>query len=183
MKRTIPNSAAKTCDLDPFPTHLLLECLDCLLPYITSVINDSLASGIFPSSFKTPLVKPLLRKPSLDTNDLKNYRHVSNLPFLSKITERIVLSQLNDHLISNKLFSPLQSAYKPHHSTETALLKIVNDLTALGNGKICIQTLLDLSAAFDTRDHNVLLTDSNILLVSATLLCLGSDHIFQTELK
>ena len=69
-----------------------------------------------------------------------------------------VLSQVNDHLISNKLFSPLQSAYKPHHSTETALLKIVNDLlTALDNGKICILTLLDLSAAFDTIDHNILL--------------------------
>ena len=158
VKRTILNSAAKTCDLDAFPTHLLLESLDCLLPYITSVINDSLTSGIFPSNFKTALVKPLLKNPSLDPNDLKNYRLVSNLPFLSKITERIVLSQLNDHLISNKLFSPLQSAYKPHHSTGTALLKIVNDLlTALDNGKSCFLTLLDLSAAFDTIDHNILL--------------------------
>ena len=74
------------------------------------------------------------------------------------MTERIVLSQLNDHLISNKLFSPLQSAYKPHHSTETALLKIVNDLlTARDKGKICILTLLDSSAAFDTIDHNIFL--------------------------
>ena len=62
VKQTIVNSAAKTCDRDAFPTHLLLECLDCLLPYITLVINDSLASGIFPSSFKTALVKPLLKK-------------------------------------------------------------------------------------------------------------------------
>ena len=91
VKRTILNSTAKTCDVDAFPTHLLLD----------SVFNDSLASGIFPSSFKTALVKPLLEKPSLNPNDLKNYRPVSNLPFLSKIPERIVLSQLNDHLTSN----------------------------------------------------------------------------------
>ena len=67
VKQTILNSAAKPCDLDEFPTHLLRECLDCLLPYITSLINDSLASGIFPSSFKTALVKQLLPKKLLLT--------------------------------------------------------------------------------------------------------------------
>ena len=95
---------------------------------------------------------------SFDPNDLKNYRPVSNLSFLSKVLERIVLSQLNERL-NNNLLSPLQSAYRPGHSTETALLRIVNDLlTAMDNNKICILTLLDLSAAFDTIDHQILLT-------------------------
>ena len=67
VKYSILNSAAKTCELDTFPTHLLLECLDCPLPYITSVSNDSLTSGIFPSSFKTALVKQLLPKKLLLT--------------------------------------------------------------------------------------------------------------------
>ena len=117
-----------------------------------------LVKGTFPSIFKTALVKPLLKKPSLDHNDLKNYRPVSNLPFLSKVIERIVLLQLNEHLLSNNLLNPLQSAYRPYHSTETALLKIINDLlTAIDNGKITLLTLLDLSAAFDTIDHNILL--------------------------
>ena len=96
---------------------------------------------------------------SLDPDDLKNYRPVSNLSFLSKVLERIVLSQLNEHLNHNNLLSPLQSAYRPNHSTETALLRIVNDLlTAMDNNKICILTLLDLSAGFDTIGHQILLT-------------------------
>ena len=96
---------------------------------------------------------------SPDPNDLKNYRFVSNLSFLSKVLERIVLSQLNKHLNHNSLLSPPQSSYKPNYSTETDLLRIVNDLlTAMDNNKICILTLLDLSAAFDTIDHQIRLT-------------------------
>ena len=154
VKRTILSSPSKTCELD-----LLLECLDPLLPCITAVFNNSLVSGVFPSVYKSALVKPLLKKMSLDPDDLKNYRPVSNLSFLSKVLETIVLSQLNEHLNHNNLLSPLQSAYRPNHSTETALLRIVNDfLTAMDNNKICILTLLDLSAAFDTIDHQILFT-------------------------
>ena len=84
---------------------------------------------------------------------------MSNLSFLSKVLERIVLFQLNKHLNHNNLLSPLQSAYRPNHSTETALLRIVNDLlTSVDNNKICILTLLGLSAAFDTVDHRILLS-------------------------
>jgi len=104
-------------------------------------------------------VKPLLKKPSLDPETLKNYRPVSNLPFISKIIEKIVLRQLSQHLHSNNLFYPLQSAYRTDHSTETALLKIVNDLlTSLDDNQVSLLSLLDLSAAFDTVDHSILLS-------------------------
>ena len=89
---------------------------------------------------------------------MKNYRPISNLSFLSKVTEKIVLSQLSTYLNANKLFPVSQSAYRPGNSTETALLKLMNDvLHALDNSDAYLLTLLDLSAAFDTIDHNILL--------------------------
>ena len=104
-------------------------------------------------------MKPFLEKPSLNPNDIKNYRPVSNLPFPSNVLERLVLSQLNRHLHHKYLFCPLKSAYRPNHSIETALLRVFRGLlTALDNNKICILTLLNSSAAFDTIDHQILLT-------------------------
>ncbi|KAK7111255.1 hypothetical protein V1264_010921 [Littorina saxatilis] len=159
VRKILTSSAPKTCDLDPIPTPLLFECLDVVLPTITKIVNDSLASGSFPDVHKTALVTPLLKKSTLDHNELKNFRPVSNLSFVSKIIEKVVLSQLSAHLTSNNLFNPLQSAYRSGHSTETALVKIVNDLLlALDKGKVAILTLLDLSAAFDTIDHGLLIS-------------------------
>ena len=105
------------------------------------------------------LVKPLLKKANLDPNYLKHYRPVSNFPFLSKVLERIVLKQFLQHLRSRGLLEPFQSAYRKCHSTETALLRVVNDLLrASDSGCVSILSLLDLSSAFDTTDHNILIT-------------------------
>ena len=83
---------------------------------------------------------------------------VSNLSFVSKIIGKVILSQLFSHLSTSQLFNPFQSAYRPGHSTETALLKVINDhLRSLDNGNVSVLTLLDLSAAFDTIDHTILL--------------------------
>ena len=108
-------------------------------------------------------------------NNLKNYRPVSNLSFLSKDTEKIVLSQLSTYLNANKLFPVSQSAYRPGNSTETALLKLMNDvLHALDNSDAYLLTLLDLSAAFDTIDHNM-----EFLVHLST----GSEPTFRTALR
>jgi hypothetical protein len=150
--------ALKSCELDPLPASLLSDCLEHLLPAITDIINASLLSGSVPPCFKTAIVRPLLKKSNLDPDDLKNYRPVSNLPFLSKLLKKVVLKQLNQHLSTNKLFNPCQSAYRPDHSTETALLHILDDLlTQTDSGQLSLLTLLDLSAAFDTIDHSILL--------------------------
>ena len=158
VRRVINRSASKSCALDPIPVPLLVECLEVLLPALTSIINSSILSGIFPSIFKRSIVLPLLKKPSLDPNTLKNYRPVSNLSFLSKVIEKLVLSQLSDYLHSRNLYPSSQSAYRPGHSTETALVRVMSDLLrAMDDGKLSILTLLDLSAAFDTIDHQILL--------------------------
>ena len=100
-------SAPKTCNLDPITSSPLFECLDTILPTLTAVINKSLTSGIFPQVYKAAIVKPLLKKSSFDHNDLKNFRPVSNLSFVSKIIEKLILSQLFSHLSTNQLNLPI----------------------------------------------------------------------------
>ena len=97
---------------------------------------------------------PILEKPGLDANDLRNFRPVSNLPFVSKILERVVLLQLQSHLCANSLLEIRQSAYRKYHSTETAVLSVLKDLLTKSDQKlVSVLALLDLSAAFDTLDH------------------------------
>ena len=90
IRKIITSSRPTTCSLDPIPTSLLVECIDPLLPIFTNIINESLSSGIFPTTCKTAVVKPLLKKAGLVRNNFKNYRPVSNLSFLSKVIEKVV---------------------------------------------------------------------------------------------
>ena len=153
----IKSSTKTTCSLDPIPTKLFTECLDVLLTPITKLINLSLESGCFPLLWKRALVKPLLKKDGLDPI-FKNYRPVSNLAYASKLVETVVAKQLQRYLFNNDLFPILQSAYRPNHSTETALLKVTNDiLLNMNDQRVTLLLLLDLSAAFDTVDHDTLL--------------------------
>ena len=157
VKECILNSAPKSCELDPIPSKLLIECQDCILPSLTDLFNSSLASGIFPQCFKSALVTPILKKRCLDHNDLNNYRPVSNLCFIAKILVKLVLYKVSSYLNSHNLNNTFQSAYRPGHSTETALLKVINDLfLSLNKGNISVLALLDISSAFDTIDHTIL---------------------------
>ena len=152
--KSLPN---KTCSLDSFPTWLIIQCANELTPVITYIVNVCLESGEMPGSLKRAVVRPLLKKTGLDKEDFNNYRPVSNLAVMSKIIEKVVASRLKTYLNANNLSNKYQSAYKANHSTETALLRVLNDIICLQPNKHPIMlVLLDLSAAFDTVDKHIL---------------------------
>ena len=99
-----------------------------LSPFITLLFNSSIAAGYSPSEFKQAVVRPPLKKDGLDASQMKNYRSVPNLSFLSKLLERVVQRRLQEFLDSNSLMPETQSACRQHHSTETAVTKVYNDL-------------------------------------------------------
>ena len=158
VENIMNKSNSKTCALDVFPPRLLKLFSSCISKPLSIIINSSLQNGVVPSLYKEGIVRPGLKKPSLDSNIFSNFRPVTNLSYFSKTLERCVFSQLEDHLNANKLIPSSQSAYRKLHSTETSLLKVSNDiLAALNDGKCTLLVTLDLSAAFDTVNHQMLL--------------------------
>ena len=150
---------AKSCSsLDPLPIKITHQIFSTLAPLLLKIFIQSITSGTVPVYFKKAIITPVLKKPNLDSLNTANYRPISNLSTHSKILERVIASQLTDYLDDNNILHPIQSAYTPRKSTETALTKITSDLlSTLDNTNGTILVLLDMSAAFDTLDHDILL--------------------------
>ena len=158
LSKVVRTIVSKSCSLDPLPAVLLKGNLYMLLPTLCTIVNLSLESGYVPPSQKTAVLLPLLKKPSLDHEIFNNYR-LSNLKVISKIIEKVVAVRLQDYLESNQFNEPLQLAYKRFHSCETALVRVHWYFACHWRSSLCyILLLLDLSAAFDTVDHDILLT-------------------------
>ena len=152
------NMPTKTCDLEPISTSLLKVCIDTVLPALLHIVNLSRVTGFLSQDLEVTCIVPRLKRGSFDINDLKNYRIISNFSFLSKLLEKCVYGQINEYLLANHLLSQFQSAYRQHHSYETAMVKVHHDIVQLLDSNLNVMMMSsDLSCAFDTVDHTQLI--------------------------
>ena len=169
VRQLLYKAKPTTCLSDTIPTRLLKTQLEAFSPLITKLINLSLTSGTFPCIWKSAIVKPLLKKIGLK-NIFKNYRPVSNLNFISKLLESVVLLQIQEHLYNLNLLPQYQNSYQANFLTETLLLKLIDDiLKGMESQEVTAFVALDLSAAFDMVNYDLLL----VILRSH----FGIDHI------
>ena len=158
VQRLLSKSAFKSSELDPVPTWVIQKYAAELSPFTSALFNASMRLGVFPASQKLASVTPVLKKASLDPLDLSNYKPISNLTFLSKLLERAGYEQIIGYFDSHHLLPEMQSANKKNRSTETATIKVMSDAyQAADVGLVTSLGLLNLSAAFDTVDHQILL--------------------------
>ncbi|KAF7244472.1 VWFA and cache domain-containing protein 1 [Varanus komodoensis] len=147
-----------TCLLDPCPSWLINNSKHGSGTWILEVVNASLREGRVPAPLKEAVIRPVLKKASLDPETATNYRPVANIPFLGKVLERVVAGQLQALLDETDYLDPFQSGFRPGYSTESALVALYDDLCReKDRGSTSLLVLLDLSAAFDTIDHGILL--------------------------
>ena len=153
----VKSMSSKHCDLDPLPTWVVKECIRDLAPVLTSMVNHSLHQSTVAASLQKAIVFPTIKNLYGDREALSNYRPVSNIPFLSKLLEKVVLTQLNDYLERNSLLGKHQSGYRVGHSCETLLASMFDDILGeMDKGNVVALICLDMSAAFDTVDHRKL---------------------------
>ena len=158
LKEIIYENTVKTTHvLDPLPKKQMSKCIDVLLPHLLDLVNSSLSTGNI-DGIKYAHVKPLLKKIGLDVSEFPSFRSISTLSYISKLIERVVSRRLDEHMTANNLHINSQHGYKSNHSTETLLLKFLNDiLVAIDRNRGVVVLLIDLSSAFDTVQHDILL--------------------------
>ena len=160
----IKESKIKTCSNDPLPSGLLCSVVEYLLPHICHLINKSFDKGNL-DGIKESVIRPLLKKSGLDSDALNSYSPGHNLVFISKLMEKGVNKQFNEHLIKNNLDLKYQHGYKKYHSTETLILRVIDDiLIGFEKNTATVMVMVDLSSAFDTVDFDKLLNKTYEML-------------------
>ena len=158
LKKILSEMKNKSSRADPISTSIVQGSIDLLAPILLHIINSALKQQCFPEELKKALITPIIKNEMKNPEDFQNYRPVSNLEFLSKLLERVMYVQLVKYIEKHDLHGRFQSAYKPHHSCETAMVHVVDDIQQILKSKmnVCL-VMLDLSSAFDTVDHELLL--------------------------
>ena len=150
-------SFRKSSPHDPIPLSLFKLIAYPLSNYILTIIKLSFTKGSGEYINKHVIICPIIKDHNIDKNILGNYRPVSQITLISKLTENIVYKQIIKYIEENNLLDEFQSAYRALHSTETALINVMDDFLNFKDSNCPIQILLlDLSAAFDTLDHSIL---------------------------
>ena len=148
---------SKAAGLDKISARLIRECADLICIPIRDIFNQSISQGIFPDDWKRAKVTPLFKEG--DRDDLNNYRPISVISVIAKVFERIVYDQLHAYLEEHNIICKYQSGFRAIHSTVTALLEATDTWAYnIDRGKINAVVFLDLKKAFDTVDHEILLS-------------------------
>ena len=150
-----------TCGVDGITSRMVKNTFSVIGHILLRLVNDSLINCTVPNSWKISLVYPIHKGGAL--NNPAQFRPISVVPLISKVTERIVQKQLYDYFSDHDLFSPAQHAYRRNHSTETALLTVSDYiLTAMNRREVVLVAMLDCSKCFDTINHETLLNVLNL---------------------
>ena len=145
-----------SCGFDDMSSKFIKQITPSIITPLTLVINQIFNTGIFPDKLKIAKVVPIFKKG--DNTLMNNYRPISLLPVISKVIEKIICTQLSSYFENNKLFYDSQYGFRPNHCTEQATLELTDRIiSAMDNNDVPIGVFLDLSKAFDTIDHNILL--------------------------
>ena len=151
-----------------------------LIKPLTLIINQCLGRGVFPHQLKLSKVRPIFK--SKDSKSFNNYRPISLLPSISKIFEYVIFYQTLDYFINNSLLCSDQFGFRPGRSTELAALKLVDHLISqLDKNNTPINIYIDLSKAFDTLDHQILLSKLEYYGVTGTANTLFSNYLCNRE--
>ena len=159
-RKIIQSSTLKTAPHDPIPASLFKDNMEILIPHVCNIGNTPIKTCRMPPLLKHPVITHgvVYKQKQLDVDDVANYRPISQFPIMSIIMERHVAEQLQHHMNDNNINMVFQSAYRANHSTETALIRIHNDVTqALDQNRDVILILLDLKSAFDCLNHTIMM--------------------------
>lgn len=151
--------SAKAPGADKISLRVIKDCLLHIIPPLTSIVNASFVNQVFPSMWKKAEITPIPKSSDCDHEQADNNRPISLLPILSKVCEKVALNQLTPYLLSHNRLTANQSGNKQGHSTETTLIKTTDIiLKAIDNKRLTSVVLLDMSKAFDSLDHSILIS-------------------------